>query len=310
MLDLLSLTLPIFLLIGLGFAAKRLDLVTREQIGGIATFVLYFALPSLILHALASQDLRSDFEWGYLFAYGLGSGAVFLLEIVALRVVLKRPLERAGLAALGSSTSNSGFMGFPIAHLALGAPALTALPLCMLVENLMTIPAGLGLGEAGVQEKAPLGRIVANSLGRLARSPLILAIATGAVLSFVGVDLPGPVSKVLQMLADASAPCALFVVGGTLAALGGETFTAEVPWIVVGKLVLHPLAVTGAFMLVPDVAPELRAAGILFASMPMIAVYPILGRRFGVDGMCAAALLAATVTGFVTVTLALGLVTG
>ena len=52
---------------------------------------------------------------------------------------------------------------------------------------------------------------------------------------------------------------ALFVVGGTIAALRRGDLGLEIAPIVLGKLVLHPLAVTGAFLLVPGVPPELVA---------------------------------------------------
>jgi predicted permease len=112
------------------------------------------------------------------------------------------------------------------------------------------------------------------------------------------------------MVADASAACALFVVGGTLAGLHAGSVAGEVLWITLAKLVLHPLAVWAGFLGLGGVPADLMAAGIILASAPMLTVYPILGQRFGQGAMCAAALVVATAVSFATVTIAIGLLVG
>ena len=69
----------------------------------------------------------------------------------------------------------------------------------------------------------------------------------------------------------------------------------------VGNLFQHPLAVFAAFAVLPAVEPQLMVAGVLFASAPMMSIYPILGQRFGLEERCAASLVAATVLAFVTI---------
>lgn len=305
--DLLSITLPIFLLIGLGYAAVRLGAVDRPFIDGLGLFVLNFALPALVLHALLSQDLRATFSLSYLIAYAGGSLAVFLGVMAAFALLYRRGLTHSAIAALGGSSSNSGFVGFPIASLAVGAPALTALPLAMLVENVLIIPLALALAQAGAGSGERGWAVLRRSLVRLARMPLILAILLGTLLSALGVSLPAPLATAIGMGADASIACALFVVGGTLAGLKVAAVAADLPLILVGKLVLHPLAVGVGFALLGNVPPWLALAGILLASAPMLTVYPIFGQQFGLQGLCAAALVAATVASFLTITVVLGL---
>ena len=43
------------------------------------------------------------------------------------------------------------------------------------------------------------------------------------------------------------------------------------------------LALLVAFLLLPGVEPQLMVAGLLFASAPMMSIYPILGQRFGLE---------------------------
>jgi hypothetical protein len=53
--------------------------------------------------------------------------------------------------------------------------------------------------------------------------------------------------------------------------------------------------------------PVLRAGAIIIASAPMLSIYPILGARHGLQGLCAAALLVATPLSFLTMSAAIWL---
>lgn len=308
--ELLSLTLPIFLLIGLGLFAVRAGISSTQQIDGLAKFVLDFALPALILNALSRQDLSQTFDWRYIVAYGGGSLVAFSATFFILRLGLERTRTAAAIGALGGATSNTGFIGFPVASLAFGATALTAMPLNMLVENILIIPLALALAESGVQDGGSLLRSIMVTAKRLSRMPIIMAIVLGALLSLLHISLPGALSTAIGMLAKASAACALFVVGGTIATLRAGGTAGDITWIVAAKLVLHPLAVAAFFVAVGGTDPSLMKAGIVMASVSMITVYPIFGSRFGMGGVCATGLVAATGIGFFTITAVLGIVLG
>ncbi len=310
-LHLLSLTVPIFLLIGLGAFSARAGLFPANQVEGLGSFVLLYALPALVLGALASQDMTTTFDWRYVAAYGSGSLVTFLAAFFILRFGLGRPTTSAAIGSMGSAASNTGFIGFPITSLAFGSSlALAAMPLNMLVENILIIPLGLALAEMGSQSGATLGQTLAATGRRLVRTPLLLAILLGVVLSLLHVPIPGVVATAIGMLAKASAPCALFVVGATVATLRASGVAAEAGWIVAMKLIFHPLAVAVAFFLIGGADPQMEKIGIVLASVSMITVYPIFGARFGVGAVSSTALLAATAIGFLTITAVLGLVLG
>ncbi len=308
--DFLTLILPIFLLIGIGLLAVRTGVALAIHIEGMASFVLNFALPALMFNALLHQDVHHSVGIRFFLAYGLGSLVSFIAIVTVWRLVSRRSLAHSAIAGLGAACSNTGFIGFPVASLVFGAAALGALAPIMLVENLLIIPLGLALAELGMGGKGSVWRSLAVAGRRLALMPLIWAIVLGGALAYFGVGLPAGVATAVEMLAKASAPCALFVVGGVVAGLAPGSVAADIGWIVVGKLILHPLAVTATFLLVGGVPQELFAVGVLIASVPMLTVYPIFGRRFGMDGLCAAALMATTIAGMLTLAIVLAILPG
>lgn len=303
MLEIFAITAPIFLLIGIGYLAMLLRIANRERVQGVATFVLYIALPALVIRALTQSPIEEVFNLPYLLAYGGGSIAVFLLVLLIALRLQRRPLEVAALQALGTSASNSGFVGYPVAAMALGSPAAIFLALNMVVENLLVIPAALILAEVGRQGGQGVREVVRSTAMRLVRNPVLIGLTIGVSLALGGIELPAPVDTAIDMLADAAAPTALFVIGATLFGLRVRGMVGDVGQIVVGKLLLHPLAVLVAFLLLPGFDPLLVAGALIFACAPMISIYPLLGLRHGMEGVTAAALMVATLASFLTLSL-------
>jgi len=107
--------------------------------------------------------------------------------------------------------------------------------------------------------------------------------------------------RVIDMLATASAPVALFVIGASLNGMKPGGLLLDVGQMAIGKLILHPLMVLLCLTLLPVSDPLLISAGVLMAAAPMMSIYPILGARYGFEGRCAAALVGATIVSFLSV---------
>ncbi len=297
----LALMFPILFLIGLGFLAVRTGYATSGQIDGLAGFVINFALPAVIFSTFTGQHLSETINLPYLAVYAGGSLIAFAAVFALMRLVLRRPLTTAAIGALGATGSNTGFIGFPVASLVIGAPAFVAMPLTMLVENILIIPLALALAEFGRNEGGSVATLLAGTARRLLAMPLIWAIGAGTALSFADVAIPDLLSTSVDLLGRASAPVALFVVGGVVAGLSRGDVTADLGPVILGKLVVHPLAVAGMLLLIPGVPPGLAACAIVFSSVSMLTIYPVLARRYALETKAAAALIIATVAGLFTV---------
>ncbi|WP_419307511.1 AEC family transporter [Chromohalobacter israelensis] len=300
MFDILAITTPIFLIIGLGYLAVMLRLFSKEQVKGLGGFVINFALPALIFRALVQRPLDEIFNPVYLIAYGGGSALLFLGAWLFARQRGK-PIGESSILALGLSTSNSGFIGYPIAVMVVGSSAAVALALSMVVENLLMIPAALAIAEAGRQQGASFLTALRKTMSRLARNPILIGISCGILVAFSGIKIPLPLFKAIDMLASASAPAALFVIGGTLYGLRIGGMLHDVSPVVLGKLVLHPLLILVMLWWLPPIDAALATAAVVLASAPMLSVYPILGQRYGHGESCTASLMLATLLSFVTI---------
>jgi predicted permease len=224
---------------------------------------------------------------------------------LAVRFGQGKSMPYAGLAGLGSSFSNTAFIGFPILVQFLGMPAIVALALAMIVDNLLVLPLALPLMESGNDQGGRWGRALGQSPVRRARNPLIIAIGAGFAFALSGIRLPSPAARTLALLAMASTGMALCVVGGSLAGVRVRGMLRGLMEIAAAKLVLHPLAVAGFLWLLPTIDPALRVAAVILACMPTLSILPILAQKHDLEGFCAAALLVTTVVSFVTINAAL-----
>ena len=302
MLDILAITGPIFLCIALGYLTTRGGLFDRGDMRVFGKFLINLALPALLFNALSQRSVGEIFNGPYLAAYALGGLIMLAGTVLWYRKVAHEGMARSAIMAMGMTCPNSGYVGYPVMLLTLGAPvAGVALALNMVVENLLIIPILLALADMERHEAGHWRQLVLQTLQGLARNPLIIAIVAGFLVSALGIPMPSPVSRTVTLFAQASSALSLFVIGGSLVGLKLQGLRTAVAQIGVGKLVLHPLCLLAVMTwLVPIGDPQLKVALLLTGALPTMGIYAILAQRHGYEGLASAALLVGTLASFFT----------
>ncbi|WP_153111318.1 AEC family transporter [Propionivibrio limicola] len=304
MLDILAITSPIFIIILIGFLMTRFGVFAKADMRVFGKFVVNLALPALLFNALAQRQVADILNPSYLLAYAIGSLAVIGVGFLWARRVARVNEQASTFYAMGMSCSNSGYIGYPILLLTLPSVAGVALALNMMVENLLALPLLLTLAERGRGSGGAWATIRMLML-RLARNPLMIGLLAGLTVSLLRLKLPDAITRTVTMFSAASGAVALFVIGGTLVGLSIGSIGKEVAPIVIGKLLLHPLAVFVAITLMPSLGlpsinPELQMAAVLMAAVPMLGIYATLAQQYGQEDFSAVALLLTTVASFFT----------
>ncbi len=124
----------------------------------------------------------------------------------------------------------------------------------------------------------------------LARNPLIVSCLIGIALNISGLGLVYGSATVIQILARATLPLGLLVVGAGLQLDVARSRPAELAMAAAVKLIVLPAIALAASYSV-GLAPLETAILVLFAAMPCAPSSYILARQLGGDGQLMAALI-------------------
>lgn len=206
--------LPVFLLIGLGTFVKYIKLIPVDNWSGLERLSFFVFVPALMINALYKADF-SQISFGGVSAAFLAGMSFTLLAGLAIRTPVKK------IFAIDDPAFSSIYQGFtrwnPFVALAVveklyGSSGMTIVILGMAV---MTVPINVMnvtvVGWLGNREgkSQPLIKI-------LLLNPMILATIAGLLLNFSGLKLYAPAETTLEILAGATLPIALILVGAGL----------------------------------------------------------------------------------------------
>ena len=303
----LAVTVPFFALVLAGYLAARRHVLPESAIPGLNAFVLYFALPCMLLRFGMNTPLFDLLNPAVLAVY-LTAALVIVFFTVAVTLGARVHLKDAAFGALVAAFPNTGFMGVPLL-VALMGPAAAGPVICIVLADLLVtsslcIALAQAHGAAGQGSRAALKRALRGTLS----NPLPWSIALGAVLSVTGLQLPGPVDTVVTMLAAAATPVALFTIGAVLWRAGqhSHTQTRPVDYVPVAliKLFIHPLLVFALAAGAREMGAPLSVFQItvltLAAALPSASNVSLLAERYGADnGRIARIIMTSTVLAFV-----------
>jgi malonate transporter and related proteins len=302
-------SLPIFGVVALGWAATRMRVVSLGALDALGAFSFRFALPALVFGLIAGQPLDRSFNPVFYAAY-LASGAVVFAFAFGLSWVLDRNTgaAAAGARATTSTVSNLGFLGPPLMLAFFGERGAGPLAMAILAEVMVLLSVGaviMGVSHRG----GGAGSVV---LRGTALNPVVAAIALGATLAATGLPLPPPVDRFLGFLGGSAGPTALFALGGALAIQRiGRTRVSTAAAITAAKLIAYPALVWYALAHLLKVEHFWVQAGVLIAALPSAGSNYVLAQRHAADAeTVSAAIVLSTLLSVVTVPLAAWLMLG
>jgi malonate transporter len=306
-----AVTFPFFALVVCGYLAARQRVLPEAAIPGLNLFVLYFALPCLLFRFGASTPLAELLNPAVLAVYAL-AGLLIVAFTIAVTLSPRVHLKDAAFGALVAAFPNLGFMGVPMLIALLGPAAAGPLSAAILFDIVVTSSLCVGLAQAHDAVGRGRGATLANALRGTAQNPLPWAIVLGALASYLGFALPGPIEQVVRMLGDAATPVALFSIGSVLWRAGrhAHTRTPVALYLPVAliKLVAHPLLVftlgTAANALGAPLSPFNLTVLVLAAALPSASNVSLMAERYEADnGRVARIIMASTVLAFVSFSL-------
>ncbi len=280
--NVLTVVLPVFILIGLGFGLGRRGLFSDEATKALGHYTFSLAVPAMLFRTMATTTIP-EASLLSLWATFFGAVAVnWLVATIATARVLHRPSIDAPSIAMSASFGNVVMLGIPLSLGAFGEAA--AAPMAVLISLHTPLLFGIGtlhqlaVGEHRGAPKIELAKELALELGR---NPIILGIVAGTIWRLTGLGLHPVIDRVLLILAQSSVATSLFGLGLSLV---GFQIKGQVPTLsmILGlKLVMMPLTAWLLAVQVFALPPVAAGVVVLFAAMPTGANAYIFANRNG-----------------------------
>jgi predicted permease len=307
--QLFDLVLPFFGVIALGyFCGKRIKL-PAAGLAWMQFFLIYVSLPTLFFRLISDKPVNELANWPFIIGTTLATYCVFALSFAVGLYFTRGNLPQAVMQGVAGSYSNIGYMGPPLILAALGPAASAPVVLIFVFDNLLLfslIPFLMAL--AGV-EKRSLGATAREVAWKVITHPFNVATFIGLFFAVTKLTLPASLDKMTIWLSQAAAPCALFLLGVTVALRPMEQMPREVPALMFIKLILHPLLILVLLSIIGDFQPAWVFAAMIMAALPPALNIFVISTQYGVGvERASASILVGTIASMVTLTAFLWLI--
>lgn len=280
--DIAGLVLPFFGLILLGYLAAKVKKEPAEALGWLNVFIIYISLPALFFKLISKTPVEQLTRFDFILTDLAATYTIFALIFAAGIFIRKASIAESTVQGLGAAYGNIGYMGPGLALLAFGEKAAVPVALVFCFENMLhfiTAPALMAFG--GDERRSPL-ILVRDVVLKIVLHPFILATAAGFIGAAFHVDPPAPIQRLIDYLAQAAAPCALFAMGVTLALRPLKRVPVEIGYIVPAKLVLLPIVMFIYLSLAGNFDPVWVQTAVLMAALPTATNVFVIGQQYGV----------------------------
>jgi len=283
MLAVIELVLPLFGLIFLGYISGKIARIPFQGLAWMNFFIIYVALPALFYKLLSNTPVQQFSNIGFIAVSISATFIIFCLVFLLARLRKGGDTSTATIQGLAAAYGNIGYLGPPLAVAAFGPAAGVPIALIFCFENAMHFALAPLLMAFANKRQQQTGKLVKGILYNIFSHPFILATIAGVLAAVFAFKPPASLQSLLDFLAGAAGPCALFAMGVTAALRPLKRIPFELTYIVPVKLFVHPLlAYLLLIWLVPELDPLWLYSAVLLASLPTATNFFVIAQQYGV----------------------------
>ena len=207
----ISVTAPVFSMLFLGVALKRLGLIDAAFINTASALVFRGTLPTLLFLGIVQADLRTALQPALLVYFVLATLGCFLLAWGW--AILRCPEADRGIYTQGAFRGNNGIIGLALATSMYGDYGLSVGAVLggVVILSYNTLSA-IVLAIYSPEAKTDVWSLTKNILS----NPLIIGVLAAIPFAAWQISLPAWLLTSGEYFAQMSLPLALICIGGTL----------------------------------------------------------------------------------------------
>ncbi len=263
--------LPILIVASIGYLLQRLLRLDPRPISQITFYILS---PALVFELIAGSDISGAQVIGMM---GLAVAVILgtaLASLLAGRLLRLSP-EMTAAFLLSATFMNAGNYGLSLNQFAFGQGGLAWASLYFVASMMLTSSLGVYVASRG--RRGPW-----DALRGLAKVPAVYAIPIALAVKNLGITLPLPLARPVQLLGNAAVPVMLLILGMQIAAAGLSEHRGLLAAASGIKLLLAPgLALLIAPMLLSSQLAQ--QVGVMESAMPTAVMSTIIAIELDVE---------------------------
>lgn len=266
--------LPILVTVGLGMLARRRQILTEQDVGGLQQFVMKFGLPCVIFNSCLTAEIGAE----SLTSMALVLPSVLIGTFWAFRARKKLPYHNLPQLFCAQET---GMLGIPLFMILFGTSQAYRMGVLDLAQAVTAHPT-IALLAAATDDN-PTGRSI---LKKVITSPLVIMALLALTLNFTGaadwldsVGLLGVLTESTGFLAQPVSALMIFAVGYNFSLeKGSRAVIFRISALHFAYFAIWALVIQGVLCLIPGVDSMTRWALLLYTMLPASYLAPTLGR--------------------------------
>lgn len=283
-----NLAIIMFLLILVGYASRKLDVVDEHFGSSLSKFVFNFVFPAIIINSMSIPFDRSDLDNSVRLMVISTLTMVLMFGTGKLTNVLTRKKDAmSGIITFALLFPNFTFMAFPVMETLFPDRGLFYI-------SMYTIPTRLAIYIIGPllikpkEEDIPLKQLIKDGL-RAVLTPPVLAIPIGLLIYFTGLHIPVAIGDTVGYLAKVATPMGMALTGIMLADASIRKMFGESRLYLLTALRLIAAPVISYFLLLPfGLDPVIFKIAVLYTALPIASSTTIFAIQYKGDAANAA----------------------
>jgi predicted permease len=268
---LLNTVLPVFILAGLGWMARRL---LKIEVKDPARLTMYVLTPGLIMNAILTSRMGGS-EVGKILGFCLLLCGAMILITLLLSHLLGWSQVESSAAVLSTAFMNAANYGLPVVLLAFGQEGFNRAAVYVVPSSLLMYSVAVFFAARGRLDWR-------GAVAAIFKLPLVWASALALAVRLLGIPVPDPVLKPIGMLANAAFVVAILLLGMQVAQIRLRGAGLKISIATVLRLVISPLV---AMALVAWLRPDPLTGKVLVleAAMPASVNTMLFAVEFGAE---------------------------
>ncbi|HAC61568.1 MAG TPA: hypothetical protein DCF66_05335 [Lachnospiraceae bacterium] len=293
-------TLPIFLLMVLGYVLSLLKLVSRDFAKQLNSFVFKIALPFELFVDMAGQDFAAAWNGKFvLFCLAATFLSICLAALIS-RIVLRDDRAERGEFIQVAYRSSAAILGVAFIQNIYGEGHTAMAALMMIgsvpLYNIFAVIVLMTTAQDTQQQSANRQSLVRKTVLGIVTNPILLGIFIGFAWSLLRLPLPGIPKKVISDVGKMATPLGLIAMGAMFDPAAarkkaGPAIVASLMKLLVLEAVFLPAAVAFGFR-----GQQLVALTVMLGSASTVACY-VMATSMGHEGTLTSSTVMMTTAG-------------